>query len=272
MTALADAAMGRLREAPSSPPPTPTGPPPWPPTCATSSPSSAFPRPVQRSVAASRARATCRRRRGRRRRPHDGVLGRARARVPVRRMRLRHPPRPRAAAAGFLGHARTLLTTKSWWDTVDALAANVVGPLVRAHPGLRHGDGRLDRRRRRSGWCAPPSSTSSMPRTAPTRRACSATAPAGPADREFFVRKAIGWALREYSKTDADAVRAFVATPPRAVATVGARGDEVAAAQGAGVTRPAWRSASTAWTRSPWRRSGRPPSATCRPRATATRT
>ena len=30
-------------------------------------------------------------------------------------------------------------------------------------------------------------------------------------DTEFFVRKAIGWALREYSKTDASAVRAFVA-------------------------------------------------------------
>jgi 3-methyladenine DNA glycosylase AlkD len=31
------------------------------------------------------------------------------------------------------------------------------------------------------------------------------------ADRDFFIRKAIGWALREYSKTDADAVRRFVA-------------------------------------------------------------
>ena len=29
--------------------------------------------------------------------------------------------------------------------------------------------------------------------------------------REFFIRKAIGWALREYSKTDAAAVVAFVA-------------------------------------------------------------
>ena len=27
---------------------------------------------------------------------------------------------------------------------------------------------------------------------------------------EFFIRKAIGWALREYAKTDPDAVRAFV--------------------------------------------------------------
>jgi 3-methyladenine DNA glycosylase AlkD len=30
-------------------------------------------------------------------------------------------------------------------------------------------------------------------------------------DREFFVRKAIGWALRQYARIDADWVRAFVA-------------------------------------------------------------
>ena len=30
-------------------------------------------------------------------------------------------------------------------------------------------------------------------------------------DRDFFLRKAIGWALREYAKTDPDWVRAFVA-------------------------------------------------------------
>ena len=29
-------------------------------------------------------------------------------------------------------------------------------------------------------------------------------------EREFFIRKAIGWALREYAKTDPDAVRRFV--------------------------------------------------------------
>jgi 3-methyladenine DNA glycosylase AlkD len=28
--------------------------------------------------------------------------------------------------------------------------------------------------------------------------------------RDFFIRKAIGWALREYAKTDPQAVRAFV--------------------------------------------------------------
>ena len=30
-------------------------------------------------------------------------------------------------------------------------------------------------------------------------------------EKAFFIRKAIGWALREYSKTDAEAVSAFVA-------------------------------------------------------------
>ena len=30
--------------------------------------------------------------------------------------------------------------------------------------------------------------------------------------KEFFIRKAIGWALREYSKTDAAAVQSFVAS------------------------------------------------------------
>jgi len=33
--------------------------------------------------------------------------------------------------------------------------------------------------------------------------------------REFFVGKGIGWALREYSKTDAQAVRDFVAATPQ---------------------------------------------------------
>ncbi len=29
-------------------------------------------------------------------------------------------------------------------------------------------------------------------------------------EREFFIRKAIGWALRDYARTDPDAVVAFV--------------------------------------------------------------
>jgi 3-methyladenine DNA glycosylase AlkD len=34
---------------------------------------------------------------------------------------------------------------------------------------------------------------------------------ANAADREFFVRKAIGWALRDFARTDPDWVRRFLA-------------------------------------------------------------
>jgi 3-methyladenine DNA glycosylase AlkD len=116
----------------------------------------------------------------------------------------------RHCSSGFLPVARHLVTTVPWWDTVDPLAAHVVGALVAADPGtaaamddwiddddpwlvrtallhqLRHKE-RTDTRRlfdhclRRSGH------------------------------QDFFVRKAIGWCLREYAKTDPDAVRAFLA-------------------------------------------------------------
>ena len=33
-------------------------------------------------------------------------------------------------------------------------------------------------------------------------------------DGEFFIRKSIGWALRDYARTDPDWVRAFVAGRP----------------------------------------------------------
>src|SRR3712207_6321337 len=37
---------------------------------------------------------------------------------------------------GFLATLRVLITTKSWWDTIDPLATRVVGGLVPRHPAL----------------------------------------------------------------------------------------------------------------------------------------
>ncbi|MGW4003216.1 DNA alkylation repair protein, partial [Streptomyces nigra] len=42
----------------------------------------------------------------------------------------------RRLSSGFLPVARHLVTTVPWWDTVDALAAHVVGGLVAADPAL----------------------------------------------------------------------------------------------------------------------------------------
>jgi len=111
--------------------------------------------------------------------------------------------------AGFLPVARELITAKSWWDTVDGLAAQVAGPLVMANPMLK---AEMDR------WVDDPNlwvartailhQLKYRDRTDAARlfRYCELRA----GDTDFFIRKAIGWALREYSKTDPAAVRAFI--------------------------------------------------------------
>jgi 3-methyladenine DNA glycosylase AlkD len=103
-----------------------------------------------------------------------------------------------------------LISTKSWWDTVDALAAGVVGSLVRRHPELRStmdewlaGD---------DLWLTRTAILHQLNHREATDAAWLFAACAARADhRDFFIRKAIGWALRQYARTDPDAVRAFVA-------------------------------------------------------------
>ena len=115
----------------------------------------------------------------------------------------------RGCSSAFIDTAERLITTKSWWDTVDELAQRIVGPMVAAHPELRTTMSRwIDADDLWLARTAILHQNRCKARTDPDllfgyclRRA---------ADREFFIRKAIGWALREYSKTDAEAVVRFV--------------------------------------------------------------
>ncbi len=102
------------------------------------------------------------------------------------------------------------IVTDSWWDTVDSLAAWTVGPMVAAHPELT---AVMDR------WIEDDNLW--LNRTAIIHqlgykestdaerlfRYCRRRAD----HRDFFVRKAIGWALRQYARVDPAAVRQFVA-------------------------------------------------------------
>lgn len=113
-------------------------------------------------------------------------------------------------SSGLLPVVRCLVTTVPWWDTVDLLAAHTVGPLVAADPALA---GVMDE------WIGDEDLWLARTALLHQLRYKSATdtdrlfgycrRQAGHPD--FFVRKAIGWCLREYAKTDPDAVRAFVA-------------------------------------------------------------
>lgn len=121
---------------------------------------------------------------------------------------LRRHARPLSPA--FLGVVRSLVSTKSWWDTVDALAAHVAGPLVSQHPALA---AEMDEWARDDNmWIARTAILHQLrfgPATDADRLFGYCLARAG--HRDFFIRKAIGWALREYGKTAPDAVRSFVA-------------------------------------------------------------
>jgi 3-methyladenine DNA glycosylase AlkD len=115
----------------------------------------------------------------------------------------------RACGAGFLDTARILITTRPWWDTVDELAAHVVGPLVARFPELV---------KTMDAWVADPDlwlvRTAILHqngyRSATDAQRLFAYCAAQAGHRDFFVRKAIGWALRDYARTDPDAVRDFV--------------------------------------------------------------
>ena len=117
--------------------------------------------------------------------------------------------------AGLLGPAsmgalQRLVTTKSWWDTVDELATHVAGTMVARHPELRTVMKRWVASE--NVWLARVAILHQerwKQRTDPGLLFDSCLRRAG--DREFFIRKAIGWALRSYAKTEPDAVAAFLA-------------------------------------------------------------
>ena len=134
------------------------------------------------------------------------------------------PPREFAyVACDLLTAARRLLTpqaltmledllrSRSWWDSVDALTGAAVNPLCRRHPAARQ---RMD------DWALDPSSfwvrraaiIHQLGWKADVDRDRLARHVDANADHpEFFVRKAIGWALRDAARTHPDWVRGFVA-------------------------------------------------------------
>lgn len=102
-----------------------------------------------------------------------------------------------------------MIRQKSWWDTVDDIAANLVGPLVFDHPNLLEvmdkwiQDENLWIRRTALIFQLKWKKQTDAKRLFSY---CSRLMH----ERDFFIRKAIGWALRQYSKTDPKAVEDYI--------------------------------------------------------------
>jgi 3-methyladenine DNA glycosylase AlkD len=105
-----------------------------------------------------------------------------------------------------------LITTKSWWDTVDGLGSAAVSPLSRKYPS----------RTLMKEWIKSPNIWLNRAAIGHQRgrRAETDTEFAlwlchqKATEREFFIVKAIGWALRDIAAFDKPAVRQFLADHP----------------------------------------------------------
>jgi 3-methyladenine DNA glycosylase AlkD len=116
--------------------------------------------------------------------------------------------------ATFIRTLEFLIITKSWWDTVDTIATGTLGVHFKRFPKVR---GRsLGKWRKSSNFWL--------------RRACILFQLNYKQDtdfdllqdiirenlgsNEFFINKAIGWSLRQYSRVDPEGVRKFVRETP----------------------------------------------------------
>lgn len=114
-----------------------------------------------------------------------------------------------AGELGMLALYEEIIRTGAWWDLVDGVAHRL-GTLLQAHRAeLTPVLGRWSRDD--DFWVRRASITAQLGAKAATDTALlAAVIEANLDDPEFFIRKAIGWALRQYARTDPAWVRAFV--------------------------------------------------------------
>ncbi|HSI65898.1 MAG TPA: DNA alkylation repair protein [Planococcus sp. (in: firmicutes)] len=107
---------------------------------------------------------------------------------------------------------RQLIESKSWWDSVDAIAPRIVGSVVLAN----REDGSpimLDWSHSDNLWTNRSAILHQLKYKEQTDTALLKSIILRHAgSTEFFLQKSIGWALREFAKTDAEWVRTFVDT------------------------------------------------------------
>ncbi|GAB3449967.1 DNA alkylation repair protein [Actinophytocola sediminis] len=107
-----------------------------------------------------------------------------------------------------------LIVTGAWWDYVDELASRRIGPLLQADrramtPVLRRWATDPDLWKRRTSIICQLAAKEDT-----DTDLLAASIEANLDDRDFFIRKGIGWALRQFARTEPVWVRAFVDTHP----------------------------------------------------------
>jgi 3-methyladenine DNA glycosylase AlkD len=114
--------------------------------------------------------------------------------------------RPWARGRSAMPLYRYLIETGAWWDFVDEIAARRVGPVLRAHPEAE-AERMRSWARAESMWVRRAAILSQLSSKGETdRQLLLDCITPNLTDREFFIRKAIGWSLRQYARSDTAAV------------------------------------------------------------------
>jgi 3-methyladenine DNA glycosylase AlkD len=103
-----------------------------------------------------------------------------------------------------------LIVTGGWWDYVDEIASRRIGPLLRAFPdemtpAMYKWATEADLWKRRTSIICQLTF-----KEATDTELLSTAIESNLGDRDFFIRKGIGWALRQFARTEPAWVRAFV--------------------------------------------------------------
>ncbi len=107
-----------------------------------------------------------------------------------------------------INNLKKLITTKSWWETVDTIDA-YVGEIVLKDEALK--ETMLEWAVDENMWLRRTSIDFQQKYKEKTdREILEKVIAANLNSKEFFINKAIGWSLRDYSKTNPDWVRDFV--------------------------------------------------------------
>jgi 3-methyladenine DNA glycosylase AlkD len=107
-----------------------------------------------------------------------------------------------------------MVVTGAWWDYVDEIASRRVGPLLRGFteeltPLMYSWATDTDLWKRRTSIIC-----QLQFKEATDTKLLSTAIEANLDDRDFFIRKGIGWALRQFARTEPGWVRAFVDSHP----------------------------------------------------------
>lgn len=122
----------------------------------------------------------------------------------------------------LLPFIKKLLSQKSWWDTVDLLSSKVLGKLLLEFPDLQNSvdDWIYDKNLwiRRSALLY----QLSWKKKTDEKRLFNYCLHLS-SEKDFFIRKAIGWALRQYAKTNQKAVKDFIRRHTSSLSTLSIR-------------------------------------------------